>query len=124
MNSRPSNGSHGRSKPIGERGGMNPSYHDWRKEELLRRAREIGIKGRSAMTKEQLIRALCKSQEETVHELLIPDGDRDRIDGLAGSNGDVHAGRAAAVAAREVTPGALREQYEIPDVTFRRKEAR
>ena len=103
---------------------MNPSYPDWREQDLLQRAQEIGIKNCSTMTKEQLIRALCKSQKEISHELFFPDGDRDRIDGLAGSNGDVHAGRASAVAAQEVTPGALRERYEIPEVTFHRKEAR
>lgn len=103
---------------------MNPSYSDWPKQELLRRAQEIGIKDCSTMTREQLIGVLCKSQKEIVHELVFPNGDRDRIDGLVGSNGDVHAGRAGAVAAQEVTPGALRKRYEIPEVTFSRKEAR
>jgi hyaluronan synthase len=82
------------------------------------------------MNKKQLVRALCNSQKETAsqkeiaHELLSPDGDRDRVGGLAGGNGDVHTGRAGAVAAQEVTPGALRRRYEIPDVTFGRKEDR
>ena len=97
---------------------MNPSYPDWREQDLLQRAQEIGIKNCSTMTKRKFIRALCKSQKEISHELFFPDGDKDRIDGLAGSNGDVHAGRASAVAAQEVTPGALRERYEIPEVTF------
>jgi hypothetical protein len=34
------------------------SYDDWSKEDLVKRAREIGIKGRSTMTKLQLIKAL------------------------------------------------------------------
>jgi hypothetical protein len=46
-----------RSK-VGRKGGKSPSYDDWSKEDLLKRAREIGIKGRSSMTKPQLVRAL------------------------------------------------------------------
>ncbi len=40
------------------KGGKSPSYADWTKQDLLVRAREIGIKGRSSMTKQELIRAL------------------------------------------------------------------
>lgn len=36
----------------GERGGSSGSYDDWTKGELLDRAREIGISGRSDMTKD------------------------------------------------------------------------
>ena len=36
----------------------SPSYTDWSKTDLLRRARDIGIKGRSSMNKKQLIDAL------------------------------------------------------------------
>jgi thiamine pyrophosphate-dependent acetolactate synthase large subunit-like protein len=43
---------------VGKKGGKSPSYADWRKEDLVKRAREIGIKGRSTMTKAQLIKAL------------------------------------------------------------------
>ncbi|MGH3294956.1 MAG: DUF7218 family protein [Trebonia sp.] len=46
-----------RSK-VGARGGHSPRYEDWTKNDLLKRAREIGIRGRSAMTKQQLISAL------------------------------------------------------------------
>jgi hypothetical protein len=45
-------------RQVGKRGGTSPSYDDWSKDELLRRAREIGIKGRSSMTKGELVRAL------------------------------------------------------------------
>jgi hypothetical protein len=45
-------------KKVGQRGGKSPSYADWSKEDLVKRAREIGIKGRSSMTKAQLINAL------------------------------------------------------------------
>jgi hypothetical protein len=40
------------------KGGQSPAYTDWSKQDLLRRAREIGIKGRSSMNKKQLIDAL------------------------------------------------------------------
>jgi transcription elongation factor len=43
---------------VGRRGGKSPSYEDWPKTDLLRRAREIGIKGRSSMNKTELVRAL------------------------------------------------------------------
>jgi hypothetical protein len=43
---------------VGRKGGKSPSYDQWSKDDLLRRAREIGIKGRSTMTKPQLIKAL------------------------------------------------------------------
>jgi hypothetical protein len=45
-------------RKVGSRGGKSPSYSDWSKEDLLKRAREIGIQGRSSMTKQQLIGAL------------------------------------------------------------------
>ena len=47
----------GRSE-VGERGGEAPSYEDWTVEDLQRRAAEIGIEGRSDMTKRELIDAL------------------------------------------------------------------
>lgn len=43
---------------IGRKGGRSGDYDDWTKEDLLKRAREIGIAGRSSMSKAQLIRAL------------------------------------------------------------------
>ncbi len=43
---------------VGRKGGKSPSYDEWSKDDLLRRAREIGIRGRSAMTKPQLVKAL------------------------------------------------------------------
>jgi hypothetical protein len=47
----------GRSS-VGRKGGKSPSYDEWSKQDLLERAREIGIKGRSSMTKGQLVEAL------------------------------------------------------------------
>jgi hypothetical protein len=49
--------SRGRSS-VGRKGGKSPSYDDWSKQDLLQLAREIGIKGRSSMTKGQLVQAL------------------------------------------------------------------
>jgi hypothetical protein len=47
----------GRSK-AGRRGGKSGSYEDWSKQDLQKRAREIGIEGRSRMNKGELIKAL------------------------------------------------------------------
>ena len=46
-----------RSK-VGRKGGKAGSYDDMTKDQLMRRAREIGIEGRSKMSKSQLISAL------------------------------------------------------------------
>ena len=43
---------------VGRKGGKSGSYHDWSKQDLVQRAREIGIKGRSTMSKAELIKAL------------------------------------------------------------------
>jgi hypothetical protein len=45
-------------KKVGAKGGRHGSYDDWTRPELLNRARDLGISGRSAMTKAQLINAL------------------------------------------------------------------
>jgi hypothetical protein len=47
----------GRSK-VAARGGRSEPYEEWTKDELEERAREIGIEGRSELTKEALIEAL------------------------------------------------------------------
>lgn len=41
-----------------KKGGQHPPYEDWTKDELYERAQEIGIDGRSDMTKDELIKAL------------------------------------------------------------------
>lgn len=43
---------------VGRKGGESGSYDDWTVDELRKRAREIGIEGRSHMKKSQLIDAL------------------------------------------------------------------
>ena len=43
---------------VSEKGGESGSYEDWSKDDLEDRAREIGIEGRSDMTKDELIKAL------------------------------------------------------------------
>jgi Rho termination factor-like protein len=47
----------GRSR-AGKRGGRSGSYEDWSKQDLQKRAREVGIEGRSRMNKGELINAL------------------------------------------------------------------
>lgn len=39
-------------------GRKSPSYADWSKEDLVKRARELGVKRRSMMTKAELVNAL------------------------------------------------------------------
>jgi hypothetical protein len=41
-----------------EKGGSQPPYEDWTKEELYERAKELDIEGRSEMSKDELIGAL------------------------------------------------------------------
>jgi hypothetical protein len=43
---------------VGRRGGTSHDYDERTKDELMKRARDIGIKGRSSMSKKQLIDAL------------------------------------------------------------------
>lgn len=42
----------------GRKGGKAPKYEDWTKEDLYQRAQEIGIEGRSQMSKKELIEAV------------------------------------------------------------------
>ena len=42
----------------GRKGGKSGSYDDWSKPDLVKRAREIGIEGRSKMNKGELVKAL------------------------------------------------------------------
>jgi len=43
---------------VGAKGGRSGDYEDWTKQDLMERARQIGIEGRSSMSKSQLIQAL------------------------------------------------------------------
>ena len=43
---------------VGRKGGKSGDYEGWTKDRLLKRAREIGIEGRSRMAKGELIKAL------------------------------------------------------------------
>jgi len=53
------NASAGRGRrKVAAKGGKSGSYQDWSKTDLVKKAREIGIKGRSSMSKDQLVKAL------------------------------------------------------------------
>ena len=43
---------------VGRKGGKSGSYDDWSKDDLQKRARELGIEGRSKMSKSDLLDAL------------------------------------------------------------------
>jgi hypothetical protein len=43
---------------VGKKGGSSPSYDEWTKDDLVKRARELEIEGRSSMSKSDLIDAL------------------------------------------------------------------
>lgn len=45
----------------GKRGGSSKSYEEWNKNELYDKAKQVGIEGRSSMTKKELIKALRNS---------------------------------------------------------------
>ena len=45
-------------KAVGRKGGKAGSYDDWTVDERRKRAREIGIEGRSKMSKSELVDAL------------------------------------------------------------------
>ena len=43
-----------------QKGGASPPYEKWTKQELYDKAKEVGIEGRSTMSKQELIKALRK----------------------------------------------------------------
>jgi len=45
-------------REAGKKGGKAGSYEDWSKDQLRKRAKEIGIDGRSTMSKGELVKAL------------------------------------------------------------------
>jgi hypothetical protein len=49
-------------KKTSRKGGKSPQYDDWTKQDLMGKAKEVGIAGRSGMNKEELIKALRKGK--------------------------------------------------------------
>ena len=45
-------------KKVASKGGKSSKYDDMKKDELLDRAKKVGIKGRSKMSKKDLVKAL------------------------------------------------------------------
>lgn len=48
-------------KQSGRKGGRSQKYDDWSKQDLQKRAKEVGIEGRSSMDKGELVKALRNS---------------------------------------------------------------
>jgi hypothetical protein len=48
-------------KSVGRKGGKAGAYDDWSKDQLMKKAADVGIKGRSRMNKSELISALRNS---------------------------------------------------------------
>jgi hypothetical protein len=48
-------------RSVSKRGGKSAAYDDWTVADLRKRAAQIGVKGRSKMDKQQLIKALRNS---------------------------------------------------------------
>jgi hypothetical protein len=46
------------TEDAGQKGGGRPAYEEWSKDELYDKAQEVGIEGRSEMSKDELIDAL------------------------------------------------------------------
>lgn len=46
---------------VGKRGGSSPAYEDWKRTDLERQAKKVGVKGRSKMKKKELLDALRNS---------------------------------------------------------------
>ncbi len=43
---------------VGSRGGSSPPYENWSKDDLMERARELDVEGRSSMSQDELVDAL------------------------------------------------------------------
>lgn len=48
-------------KQSGRKGGRSQKYDEWSKQDLQKRAKEVGIEGRSSMDKGELVKALRNS---------------------------------------------------------------
>ena len=48
-------------KQVGKRGGSAPAYDEWTRAALYEKARDVGVTGRSGMSKQQLVDALRSS---------------------------------------------------------------
>ena len=46
------------TEDAGRKGGHSKNYEEWTKKELMEKARQVGIEGRSKMSKQDLIHAL------------------------------------------------------------------
>ena len=51
----------GSRSSTGSKGGKSGSYDDWSKDDLQKKAKDVGIEGRSKMNKSELVKALRNS---------------------------------------------------------------
>ena len=66
-------------KKVSRKGGRSPSYNDWSLSKLRRKAKKVGIKGRSAMPKKKLIKALRQALTESQRNPPLPLPSRRRV---------------------------------------------
>ncbi|MDP3524106.1 MAG: Rho termination factor [Hoeflea sp.] len=55
------NGRADRSRPPSAKGGSMPAYEEWTRDALYQRAQDLGIEGRSAMSKDELVDVLRRT---------------------------------------------------------------
>jgi hyaluronan synthase len=65
-----------------------------------------------------------RDSKDTFHDPVSADRHRDNVGQFSHGNGNFCSGGAVPLAAREAAPGALRDHYQIPKVTYSRKKAR
>jgi hyaluronan synthase len=67
---------------------------------------------------------MSEAGEDPADEPSPADWNRDRVGDLDRRDPDIRYRRSHVLAARKIAPGALRDSYDIPEVTFSRKEGR
>ncbi|ASK34532.1 DUF7218 family protein [Alloalcanivorax mobilis] len=53
------------TRDAGKKGGQQPPYEDWSRDELYQKAKEVGVSGRSKMDKAELKKALRQGSQQS-----------------------------------------------------------